>query len=219
MWRHFRSDKHTSNEQFPPRTATFSSTSGELSDKGLHDVYHTAFILRQKLVPDVVGLILDYADCFVKQSCGYRFEPEMSVYEFESPRKVAESPAVRCNARTRQPVRMVSFEVESHDQGWADSTNGGSWTWFAAEVLHGDHTEHGGRGDARKDVVRNHVADGIFTLHRVDWRADGDDDEAAQWVRNLCPGDRIILLALAQFGGWVNYVKSVRITIYTRAVL
>lgn len=89
-----------------------------------HTVYHIAFLLRQRLVPDVVPLILHHADLYYHEGGFIESDHAYVVEEADSPRVVCASAAVRCGARTTRPVRKVVFEIESHDQGWASDLNG-----------------------------------------------------------------------------------------------
>ena len=43
--------------------------------------------------------------------------------------------------------------------------------------------------------------------------------EIAKWVRELRPGDRIIVIPKALYEGWTNTVKRVEITLYTSCLL
>ncbi|KAI9657294.1 MAG: hypothetical protein M1821_002974 [Bathelium mastoideum] len=193
--------------------------------KKLHETYHTAFLLRQKLVPDVVSAIVDYAELFEPHHlCTCRIDPVMEVEQHDSPQQCAKTPPIISAARVQQPVRKVSFDIESHDQGWAGDTNAGTWTWFFARVER--QPKEGQQQEPlnelsiprEREIVRNIIAKREFTHHHVEWRADSDDEDEAKWVSRLCVGDVISIHAGAMYSGWVNHIRSVSVSVYTVAM-
>ncbi|KAF2724273.1 hypothetical protein K431DRAFT_282118 [Polychaeton citri CBS 116435] len=232
----------------PPTTGSASSQSEhsqpdqpEDVQAQLHRIYHVAFLLRQKLVPDVVPQILDTAGFYVAQTCARELPQPFTVVQHASPRQVLETPPVTCSVRSKRPVRKVVFEIESHDQGWASDMDGGTWTWFTARIeqipspsppasdgdgTDGDEdaaTEHRqppadeASDDIRSneiEIVRNPLASKQWVKHYVEMTAEDSD-----WVASLAVGDWITVQACAVFSGWRNHVKNVAVTVYTAAVV
>ncbi|KAF2153167.1 hypothetical protein K461DRAFT_136076 [Myriangium duriaei CBS 260.36] len=100
-----------------------------------HEIYHTAFLLRQKLVPDLVPSILRYADKFESFTVEQRYNPYVWVFEREAPYPVFTTPPIAASVQVKQPVQKVTFEIESHDQGMCSDPNAGNWTWFSARIV------------------------------------------------------------------------------------
>lgn len=92
----------------------------------MHDIYHIAFLLRQKLVPDLIAPILDYAEIYWSSANETQVGKYVRVSQSNAPREVLTSDGVVSKARVRHPVRKVVFKITSHDQGWASSRDSGS---------------------------------------------------------------------------------------------
>lgn len=94
---------------------------------------------------------------------------------------------------------------------------GGSWTWFEARIC------RPGTEDAKpqpgKEIVRNIIARRNFQHHRIEWNADDPDKDVGSWVGSLRVGDHIEVLACAQFVGWRNVCRKVRVSVYTAIVV
>lgn len=191
----------------------------------MHDIYHIAFLLRQKLVPDLIAPILDYAEIYWSSANETQVGKYVRVPQSNAPREVLTSDGVESKARVRHPVRKVVFKITSHDQGWASSRDSGSWTWFTArKLLHGgalpSETADADQASSQgMEVCRNLVADKKWYTHEVTWRADSHDRNQAGWVSSLMIGDRVLIKAWAMFPGWVNKVQHASITIYTTAIV
>ena len=56
-------------------------------------------------------------------------------------------------------------------------------------------------------------------MDRVEWRSDSSDEEIAAWVKGLRVGDRVSVMALAQFPGWRNFVREVKVVVHTAAII
>jgi len=113
-----------------------------------HEIYHAAFLLRQKLPPELVPEILDFAEYWLKYSwskhdailVSEQQNHERDGYPYLSSGLIGED-----GLSGRHPVRKVVFEITSRDQGWSDhsqdhDTYRGSWTWFEA-FAHDDEAE------------------------------------------------------------------------------
>jgi hypothetical protein len=188
----------------------------------LHRVYHIAFLLRQKLVPDVVPAVLHHAGLFERQVSNRRMDTQTVVNQQRSPQAIFVTPPITSSVRAQHPVRKVVFALQSNDQGWAEYRNEGSWTWFTAGILR--HPEANGVGetsieegmkalrvddnaggdrflDSERQIYRNDVACREAKLHIVEWNVDCDEKEERDWVANLQRGDKIVVRAWAQYAG------------------
>jgi hypothetical protein len=200
----------------------------ESNENQLRHIYHTAFLLRQKLVPDVVPAILHHAGLFERHTCnnGPRTRP-LIITERTAPSTSLVTPPIQSSARLRNPVRKVVFSIQSCDQGWASDRNAGSWTWFTAAVILKDQANAETLDFIRNDrfltrereIFRNDVASSEMKPHIVEWSVDSAKEEESRWVSALENGDRIVVRAWAQFGGWQNKVKVVSVAIFTAAVV
>ena len=198
------------------------------SQSQLRDIYHTAFILRQKLVPDVVPAILHHASLFERHTCntGPTTRP-IIITQDTAPSTSLVTPHIHSSARLQNPVRKVVFSIQSCDQGWAKDRNSGSWTWFTAAVILKDQANAETLDFIRNDrfltrereIFRNDVASGEMKLHIVEWSVDSENEEESRWVSALENGDRIVVRAWAQFTGWQNKIKRVSVAVYTAAVI
>jgi hypothetical protein len=126
------------------------------------DIFHVAFLLQQKLPPELVPPILDYAEYWLKSSVAIMQDMEVSDIRILGRRSDYITPAATYLSTTpigevpgecengialvgQHPVRKVVFTVESQDQGWSDylqdhGTERGSWTWFEAVVREPDQS-------------------------------------------------------------------------------
>lgn len=202
----------------------------------LRDIYHTAFLLRQKLVPDVVPAILRYAGLLQRHvySAGPRTDNRhLIVTQNSAPKRTLITPPIQSSARLQNPVHKVVFSIQSSDQGWASNRDAGSWTWFTAGVYPKNQPEDEEPADdeaarverddrflpREREIFRNDVASSEMKLHIVEWSADSKNADERKWVETLENGDRIAVRAWAQFSGWQNKIKSVSVAIYTAAVI
>lgn len=127
-----------------------------------------------------------------------------------------------------KPVRRVEFEVTGHDQGYCSNpARGESWTWFTADV----HRREGSvfaqemsgpqdQGTTNHEIylAHNRGANRAWHTHKLIWSlADPEVAEAERgsWIKGLMPGDRIVILPHARYPGWENWVRRMRIDIYT----
>ena len=229
FWKAARITRDTDCINDVPRMDSSSEETDIQSKKDqLQAIYHTAFLLRQKLVPDVVPAILHYAGLFERHTCnnGPGTRP-LVITESTAPSTSLVTPPIQSSARLQYPVRKVVFSIQSCDQGWASDRNAGSWTWFTAAVILKDQANAETLDFIRNDrfltrereIFRNDVASGEMKPHIVEWSVDSENEEQSRWVSALENGDRIVVRAWAQFGGWVNKVKVVSVAIFTAAVV
>ncbi|KAI1105307.1 ankyrin [Jackrogersella minutella] len=127
-----------------------------------------------------------------------------------------------------KPVRRVEFEIEGHDQGYcSDPGRGASWTWFTADVHRRENSffaqdqagdQAGSTANKEIHLVHNRGADRRWHTHRLSWSlADPAvaHTEPGSWIRALTAGDRVVVLPYARYPGWENWVRRVRIDVYT----
>jgi hypothetical protein len=202
--------------------------------KDLRDIYHTAFILRQKLPPELVPSILDFAEYWVKSSasCTYHMnitERDLRVgSESSSDLKGAlyhTSPLIAGDYErfsTLSPVRKVIFTITSKDQGWSSypenyGTYENSWTWFEAIVLDWDEDVIAQPILPRR-ICTNVHAGSDYKTHVTTWTWNSEDEQERMWIHRLRRGSKIGINVWARFPGWSNSVHSANIDIYTKAI-
>lgn len=185
-----------------------------------HDVYYMAFLLRQKVCPDLVPLILNLAEYWTKTS--HRRSDRQSYTEHNAGEPYFTTKVT--NTPKQNMVRKVDFTITSHDQGWSDyrqfhGTYEGSWTWFEAEVHVPDR---GGPARnlecTRRRLCTNVHADRKDKTHVLEWSYDAEDRAVRNLVRALATGSVISVVPWAKYPGWRNYVSHVSIDIYVAAV-
>lgn len=197
-------------------------------EQQMHHVYHIAFLLRQKLVPDLISTVMDYAGIYWSTFKETDFLQSAMVSQQNAPREILASDSVVSRTRAQHPVRKVVFRITSHDQGWASHQNQGAWTWFTARkvlpegslqpnVLHDSSAKqsvlHG------REVCRNKTADRQWHTHEIEWRADSDDSDEAEWVSSLRVNDRVVIDAWAMFPSWTNHIQHASIALHTIAIV
>ena len=103
---------------------TNSKSAMDPRTSNIHDIYHTVFLLQQKLVRDVIPAIIEYAelyDCTVSET---RFYPIQRISEHQAPKQLLLCEIPKPVARLLRPVRKIVFSINSHDQGFASDRNG-----------------------------------------------------------------------------------------------
>ncbi|ATZ50325.1 hypothetical protein BCIN_05g06850 [Botrytis cinerea B05.10] len=105
-------------------------------------------------------------------------------------------------------VKYVAFAVSSRDQGWCDSNEGASFTSVDVSARRPPN-----RTDLRiMTLFENHRGVPRFHDHTARW------DESTpgakwKWIESLQPGDVVQLVPRATYQGWVNFIRTARITI------
>jgi hypothetical protein len=187
--------------------------------RSIHEIYHTVFLLQQKLVRDVIPTILEYAELYECTSTQTNFNHILKISQHQSPGKLLVCEIPKPLARVLRPVRKIVFKITSHDQGFASDPNGGNWTWFTARKLTESSTHEAAIDESsHKEVRRNAMASSRWTTHEIEWRADSEDSDLAEWVSSLQAGEAFTVDAWARFPGWVNHVREVEVSVYTVAV-
>ncbi|KAF2218076.1 hypothetical protein CERZMDRAFT_92695 [Cercospora zeae-maydis SCOH1-5] len=170
------------------------------------EIYHIAFLLRQKLVYDLVHPIIQHAQLYEDTGATSK---AYTVIRVNSPRTCMIAPQIKSTAVTRTPVRAVKFSITSKDQGYAAYPGVGSWTWFTAGIVRaGCQAIH-----YEREVLRNVTTSGGFVTQHVSWSAVSENHEEAAWVRSLQCGDAVVVNGHAEHLGWVNTTISVQVTV------
>lgn len=200
----------------------------------MHEIYHTTFLIRQKLIPDVVSLILHHANIF--ERCTSSKKELLAVREQGAPCTYLVSDPIQSTARVVKPVQKITFAINSCDQGWVTDPDNGSWTWYTAGVLEKERvkdsevdilldslsfsTRPKTKFLAReRQILRNEAGCKDFKLRIVEWSSDSHDEEERNWVRSLQNGDRIVVRVWAKYSGWQNTIKYASIVTYMTAVV
>ena len=197
----------------------------EFSPNSPDDVFQAAVYLHRKLQskPEnlpLVNWIMELAEYWTvttSQRDGedwYDENDPLPVYLRSMPIK---------GGRPANPVRRITLHVSSHDQssGSGPGTFDG-YTWFtvAREV-------DGGRQGAitnRRRMLKNKTNRGKWTDFSLSWpyqpgfdRTPDEPDESVKerWLANLGNGDRVLLLAKAQFQFWRNHVRRAEMSVYS----
>ena len=205
----------TSRFSKPPRKPTVEPQ--DIADrfpKSERDTMHAYWLLRRRLPLPHAWLVraLDRAEYWVRATATNR-TPRIVQEQDVGPSCVRSAP-VAPGLRAR-PVQKVVFRTRSHDQGFSDwphlhGTYENSWTGFHARfVRRGREKAEEGKED---HVLVNRHAEGAPRVHTVEWQRGGKGD---MFVRGLGVGDIIELVPYAKYPGWVNYVYSASIEIYT----
>ena len=122
-------------------------------------------------------------------------------------------------------LRRISFILRSKDQGWSSYPNDrgtfrNSWTWFEAriersEVGSPEHAQGQDRANISSQtcvyscrVQTNRHAGSDLEEYTIEY---GPSSELLQLIQK---GDRIILSAHAQYGGWVNFIDHASIELW-----
>jgi hypothetical protein len=180
------------------------------------NAYRIASILRYKLVADLVRPIINYAGLYNHQTS--TSDQYQVVRHSNTPSTCLQSEEISCRARTKAPVREVTFTIVAKDQGFGAWPGSGQWTWFSAGVL----KSGGGGGEdvvGERVVARNSLTPGGFGTHQVTWSSDSVDVDEARWVRSLGVGDRVVVRGHARRSGWSNFVKFVGVTVSTVVIV
>ncbi|CAM1508928.1 Fc.00g026670.m01.CDS01 [Cosmosporella sp. VM-42] len=106
-------------------------------------------------------------------------------------------------------VVAVSFTTISRDQGWADTKEGPSFTWFDATVY-----RPAGRTDLRIITANgNRLANPEFFEQTQRWDLIDHGPRRRMWIEGLQAGDVIQLIPKANYMAWVNIIKECSIEI------
>jgi hypothetical protein len=210
-----------------PHRTTHSKTAMDPRASNIHDIYHTVFLLQQRLVRDVIPAIIEYAELYECAASEDRFYPIQRISEHQAPKQLLVCEIPKPTARVLRPVRKVAFRINSHDQGFASDRNGGSWTWFTAQKLsptaeacqsEPNDATAALAAEEHREIFRNPIANSHWFTHEIVRRADSEDAAEAEWVLSLKEGDRFAVHAWARFPAWVNHVSDISVKVYTVAV-
>jgi hypothetical protein len=210
---------------FDPQYKPYSSREMEPTAEQMHNIYHIGFLLRQKLIRDVVPAILEYAELYSSTTSSEEFDPSLRISQREAPKQLIECKIAKVKTRVLRPVRKITFKISSHDQGFASDLSKGSWTWFTArkcmpemDLLPGSMLEVDDRNEAEyshhREICSNVVASRQWRTHEISWRADSLDPVEAEWVSSFVAGDRFAVYAWANYPAWVNHVGDISVTVH-----
>jgi hypothetical protein len=207
----------------PTHQTTNSKSAMDPRTSNIHDIYHTVFLLQQKLVRDVIPAIIEYAELYECKTIENRFYPIQQISQYQAPKQLLVCEIPKPTARVQRPVRKIVFRINSHDQGFASDRDGGSWTWFTAQKLSPtseptDSTATPTADDEHREIFRNPIASRNWFTHEIVWRASSEDTAEAEWVSSLEEGDRFAVHAWARFPAWVNHASDISVKVYTVAV-
>ena len=90
----------------------------------VRDIYHTVFLLQQKLVRDVIPAIIEYAELYEYTTTDTRFHPIQRISQWQAPKQLLVCEIPKPSARVLRPVRKIVFSINSHDQGFASDRDG-----------------------------------------------------------------------------------------------
>ncbi|OTA89984.1 hypothetical protein M434DRAFT_33979 [Hypoxylon sp. CO27-5] len=225
-------------------TTPKSTTGPEHWPKQEEDIIIAALCLQRKLGPQkpcilkaskkrhssafLIAHILDMAEYWIRSS-----STRVSIEKAGEVRRWGDpvTPYLTSRAitgRSPNPVRRLVFEITGHDQGYcSDPSRGESWTWFTADVHRRENSVFAqelvgpqDQGNANKEIhlIHNRGANREWHTHRLSWSLTDPtvaDTERGLWIKALAPGDRIVILPHARYPGWENWVRRVRIDIFT----
>lgn len=201
-----------------------------------HDIYHAAFLLRQKLPAELVPEILNHAEYWLKSSVSrdamvsvtqHSLRPSSEGHAPTGLPYLSTKPIGMDGLTGLHPVQKVVFTINSKDQGhsWDSAWHGTyehSWTWFEATVEeNGASVDLGFEEGEGRRITTNIHAGREYKTQVIIWTEAGEKEE--KWVRGLKVrglkrGQVITLRAWARFPGWQNNVNSATIDVYTSAV-
>jgi hypothetical protein len=178
------------------------------------DAFEALRILKQRLPPELVLQILDFAQYWVLSQAS---REHMCIYAERDCRDRNPYVISEPVPDGRSPIRKIHIDIWSHDQGWSSyredhGTYRNSWTWFDLGIERPPEREE---EDEFKDLdvrlATNMHASDVSQHHRVVYRA----EDNLPWMRNLRAGDRISIIPRALYPGWKNFVEKASIEIYT----
>ncbi|USP80285.1 uncharacterized protein yc1106_07559 [Curvularia clavata] len=175
---------------------------------------------RSRLPASVARKILDKAEYWIK-SASERCEAKQ--YDQEEAKKQAPyllgDPIQGAHSH---PVREINIIIRSHDQGFSDYKNqhgtyGGSMTFFNVIVQRQDGSLRdigkGGEGIIHNVHACFETREHFVILKHI------PPERRQSWLGLVEPGDRIGVVPMALYRGWVNYVESVRIEVFSTFIL
>jgi hypothetical protein len=207
-----------------------SSSTEEYSPRTPREIYHTAFLLRQKLPPELVPSILDFAEYWLLSEKSLRRHQSIAqrhlqrddggergfLYLLSDP--IASD---YLQYSSLHPVRKIIFTLSSRDQGWSDFSNdhgtrNNSWTWFDAVVQ--DTATDYAAAPPRRRLATNIHAGQDWEKQVITWGEDAEDEEESHWIKTLEREQMIGVEVYARFQAWTNRVRWAKIQIFTAAV-
>ncbi|CAL5868739.1 uncharacterized protein PFLUO_LOCUS2966 [Penicillium psychrofluorescens] len=188
-------------------------------------------ILSQKLPIEITLQILEHAQYWVLHRVSRTEQVTYTQHDFDSHDPYLRSSPIE---GVHFPVREIRIQIQSHDQGCSIfrqdyNTIRNSWTWFELGVERAsDRAEescvsspwHGNRR-----LATNVHASKIVRENVIIYRAGVENDDSAVGhglsvrelggLAKLRAGDCVSIIPRARFPGWINFVCSASIEIYT----
>lgn len=196
----------------------------------LHQIYHTVFLLRQKLIPDVIPAILHHAGLFEHQT--FRVDEFATTFHSGHGKEYdcLTTAPIRSTARIKCPVRRIIFEIESRETIWERRDGSCCWTRFTAGILpppeevkdlDGEVREFSQQGGLlnEREIGRHDSALREVKTYMLQWTVDSDDEEEREWVESLANGDSLVVRASALYPGFVNKIHTVSVALYMGAIV
>ena len=223
--RHESSIPESNSDELSPPVLPRDAYEVDIRAEQMHNIYHIAFLLRQKLISDVVSVILEYADLYSSTTSTIKYDfPYFGTFEPDAPEQLIECEITKAKTRVLRPVRKITFEIKSCAQRSAQDRR----TWFTARksspemtLLPGSMLDINERDELEyrkhREICSNDFADWpwiVEKLHTITWRADSIDPVQAEWVSSLVAGDRFAVYAWTNYPDWVNRVGEISVTVH-----
>ena len=190
------------------------------------DAYHTFFLLRQRLPPELAYIVLEDAEYWIKSTTERNdtvivTDRNQRSLSLSAGLHYLSSEPIGIEGMGRlHPVRKVVFTITSKDQGWTDNpaligTYEQSYTWFEAVARGRDVTEQAPHPESRR-IVTNVRAGKDYKTHVVALYANAQGEGEREWVKNnLRRGHQVDITVWARFPSWENHVAAARIEVFT----
>ncbi|MCJ1426225.1 hypothetical protein MMC29_004128 [Sticta canariensis] len=192
------------------------------SNRQLMSVLSAPSAHRRALPRELILQILSHPSRWVLAWSDKIIDPT-SLNHIEHARILLSTPAL--TARSARLLREVVFTIRSHDQGWSSfpehhGTFENSWTWFEAVVLNkseeSGHATNVGLNSIdifdSTNVRRHHLQSNRHAIGQAEDHTISIG-RGHEIFNGLKAEDRILLVAFAQYSGWVNHIQDAKIEI------
>lgn len=212
----------------PNLSAALKQTIALPPDTSIPEIYHIVFLLRQRVIPDLIPHILHYAELFEHQA--FRVDELTTVHSgLGKEYDCLVSQPIKSTARIKCPVRRVVFEIESKEAVWERRDGSCCWTRFTAGILpdpkddsisesEREHVTKGGLLNER-EIGRHDSALREVKTYMLQWSSDSEDEDEREWVGSLANGDRLVVRASALYPGFVNKIHTVNVGLWMGAMV
>jgi hypothetical protein len=205
--------------------------------KRLREIYHIAFLLRQRLPSELVPRILDFAEFWIESHSHRSDEVTIADHDLQldsageqlSTLYLTSTPVADTYATLSplHPVRKIVFTIHSLDIGWRlwsdpredHGSYRNSWAWFEAEMLHSSQNAEA-QILVPRYILPNVRADTLgysYSTKVQEWRHDAQDEGERAWVRALQRSSKVAInVRVTKFPA--AHVLNAGITIWTSAM-